>query len=46
MLRRFGRGEQAAVDEMLDRAVSAVDAWLEHGDLDRLMNVVNGPAPA
>ncbi|MHC5212657.1 MAG: aminoacyl-tRNA hydrolase [Planctomycetota bacterium] len=46
VLRRFGRGEQAAVDEMLDRAVSAVDAWLEHGDLDRLMNVVNGPAPA
>lgn len=46
VLQRFGRGEQAAADEMIGRAVEALDAWLAHGDLDRLMNAVNGPAPA
>lgn len=46
VLRPFRRGERAAVDEMIGRAAEAVGAWLEHGDLDRLMNAVNGPAPA
>jgi PTH1 family peptidyl-tRNA hydrolase len=46
VLRPFGRGEQATVDDMVARAADAVGAWLGHGDLDRLMNVVNGPAPA
>jgi PTH1 family peptidyl-tRNA hydrolase len=45
VLRRFKSGEQAAVDEMLDRAAQHLSDWLEHGDLDRLMNAANA-APA
>jgi PTH1 family peptidyl-tRNA hydrolase len=46
VLRRFGRGEQAEVDDMVGRAAEAVGAWLGHGDLDQLMNAVNGPISA
>ena len=42
VLMPFKRGEQDAVDEMLERAAVAVDDWFAHGDLDRLMRETNG----
>jgi PTH1 family peptidyl-tRNA hydrolase len=45
VLRPFKRGEQATVDEMLDRAAVAVSDWLSHGDFDRLMRDANSVEP-
>lgn len=41
VLRPFKRGEQDEAAQMLDRAAVAVEDWLKHGDLDRLMRDAN-----
>ena len=41
VLRKFKRGEQADVQSMVQRAADAVQAWLAHGDLKRLVDEAN-----
>jgi PTH1 family peptidyl-tRNA hydrolase len=41
VLRKFKRGEQAEVQAMVQRAAEIVRAWLEHGDLKRLVDEAN-----
>lgn len=44
VLRPFKRGEQADVAEAVERAAAAVDDWLAHRDLDRLIEACNAGA--
>ena len=41
VLRKFKRGEQAPADEMAGRAADVVRAWLQHGDMKRLVDEAN-----
>ena len=43
VLRRFKRGEADVVEAMIERAADCVAAWLEHGDLQKLINAANAP---
>jgi peptidyl-tRNA hydrolase, PTH1 family len=45
VLRPFKRGELAEVEAMVARAADCLQAWLEHGDLTRLINAANAPPP-
>jgi PTH1 family peptidyl-tRNA hydrolase len=41
VLQPFGHGELREVEDMVDRAATALEAWLAHGDLDRLIAEAN-----
>ena len=41
VLRKFKRGEQAEVEAMVQRAAEIVAAWLQHGDMKRLVDEAN-----
>jgi len=44
VLQPFGHGERRDVEEMVDRAATCLEAWLEHGDLAQLIAAANaGP---
>lgn len=43
VLKPFKRSEQAAAEDMLQRAADLVIDWLGDGDLDRLLNRANAP---
>ncbi len=43
VLRPFKRSEQEAAAASVDRAAGAIDDWLAHRDLDRLIEVCNAP---
>jgi len=44
VLRRFRRGEQAEAKAMVKRAADLVLAWLQHGDLGKLIDQANSHA--
>ena len=41
MLKRFKRGEEQEVQDMLRRAAEHLMDWIVDGDLDRLLNRAN-----
>src|SRR5262245_11988922 len=41
VLRQFKRGEQVEVQAMVQRATDVVRAWLQHGDLKKLVDEAN-----
>ncbi len=45
VLRPFKRAEQADVDDMVERAALAIDAWLDDGDLEALIRRANQAEP-
>ena len=43
VLRPFKRGEKNDVDDMVERAALAIDAWLDDGDIEALIRRANAP---